>query len=434
MPRRHFRYKTQSFYFPANLSSAQQLRLEAVVTFLQQQPEVLNELFSGKDFEFLWQAAIYFSRASSTENEHMNIPTQQIKLPHETSIQWTRSRVPLRNYFSEYFTFLQRKLQAVQCPTRESARALLSQPCDLQSRTCNYAGNQWYCFVPTSRSNFVDELLTILQSTACYRQQAWSLAEFRSLWTEIQSACCLQNADELLHLDRSYLGQRWRRRIASRFVIVVAELLHYLHAQPAMSLAEFLRCFDACMPYPAAQWDFRCLSSTDRLARLAAACASTSLEPRFYASDMQSAGHSSDPRRLRLAEAAQAWPAAIQTPYLLAHLHAYRHHFEDCLAPPAPCAFCACPSWNTHENLVDLRALPCGLPHLHSLLSGQFFLERYRAMFADFSFPTTFIGLTLEHLQNQFPPLPQELHQFNPVSCPFLSFFRAQLSSYFFPL
>ena len=98
MPRRHFRYKTQSFYFPANLSSAQQLRLEAVVTFLQQQPEVLNELFSGKDFEFLWQAAIYFSRASSTENEPMNIPTQQIKLPHETSIQWTRSRVPLRTY------------------------------------------------------------------------------------------------------------------------------------------------------------------------------------------------------------------------------------------------------------------------------------------------------------------------------------------------
>ena len=143
MPRRHLSYKTQSFYFPSNLSSAQQLRLEAVVTFLQQQPEVLNQLFSVKDFEFLWQAAICFSRLSSTEDEYMNIPTQQIKLPHQTSIRWTLSHVPLRNYFSEYFTFLQRKLQAVQCPTRESARAVLSQPCDLQSRTCDYAENRW---------------------------------------------------------------------------------------------------------------------------------------------------------------------------------------------------------------------------------------------------------------------------------------------------
>eukprot|EP00435_Cladocopium_sp_Y103_P038944 s2393_g10.t1 len=417
--RRFFTYRARTFRTPDLPDSAAKTRYSAVLTFLQHQPEIETQQISIGDFEFLWHAAQLSFQHAPSMDRLMNIPLQRVYYPPNHRINWSRKDVPLAHYFNEVFVFLRRKAILSSLPTLDAARALLLQPCDMQIHTCTYANNIWFCFVPDSNKTFFEELLAVLQRTACYQQEIWSQTAWENLWETVQIAACAQDTTASIQISRQYQGQRWRRRIAPHQLVVAAELQHYLNSRPVMSLNAFSHCFDTCILHPASQWDYWCTSSADRLAALSSAASKTALEPQFYASDLQStapvAALHPDIRARHLAAAAQNWPNKISTESLLHHLQTYRSHFETVLHPPDVCAVCACPSWRSEPDMLDLRDLPCSISALHTLLSAQSFLQQYAVK--DFPHPATFVGLTFEHLQPHFVPLPLELRTSSPAPC-----------------
>lgn len=376
--RQQLTYRRATFTSPRLSDTAAVTRYAAVRTFLFHQPEIQNEQIYIQDFEFLWHAAQISFKTTPAPDRFINIPTQRMIYPPNCRWRWHRTNIPLAQYFLEVFVFLRRKAILSTMPDLDAARSLLQQPCDIQTRTCSYANNLWYCFVPASRNTFFEELILVLTRTACYQQEVWSQAAWQDLWDTIQTATYVQDSTASITINRQYQGDRWRRRIASHTIIVAAELQHYLESRPVMSLDAFLRCFDTCILHPASQWDYWCASAVARLAALSSAASKTALEPRFYASDLLSSTADTHPpedlRAQNLSAAAHAWPDAISTDDLLQHLRAYRAQFEDVLTPPDVCAFCACPSWRCQPEILNLRELPFSLAALHTLLSGQHFL------------------------------------------------------------
>ena len=414
--RQRFTYKKRDFWSP-RLQPPAEPCYAAVCTFLRHQPEIQNEQISLADFEFLWYAAELSFRTTPALDDLLNIPSQTVRYPPNNRWRWHRTNIRRAQYFLEVFVFLRRKALLSTISDLDAARSLLQQPCNIQTRTLSYANTLWYCFVPDSRMTFFDELITVLTRTTCYQQEVWSQRAWHELWETIQTATDTQ--DTTVQLTRRYQGERWRRQIASHTIVVAAELQHYLESQPVMSLDAFLRCFDTCILYPASQWDYWCTSAVDRLATLSSAASATAFEPKFYVSDfLSSSADTHPPENLRahnLSAAAHNWPNAMSTDDLLQHLQAYRAHFEDLLTPPDVCAFCACPSWRSRPEMLNLRELPFGLHTLHTLLSGQNFLQQYALK--DFPHPATFVGLTFEHLEPHFVPLPEELQSMSPVAC-----------------
>lgn len=280
-----FRYKSKRFYWPSSPHTDQQLRYAAISTFLRNQPEIMDEKLSLEDFELLWRGAQVSFYSEPTAENLLNIPSQQVWFTRKLRRRWSRANVPACDYFAEIFTFLRRKLHLTALPPNDAhqcATSLFAEPCDFTYRTCAYSGEIWYCLLPRCREPFFDDFVALLHRTACYQQNAWSMQDFQDLWETLQASCCQERPDEHITLQRSYANERWRRRVSINSLIVVAEFLHYLHARPTMSLQAFLHCFDACLPYPASQWDFWCLSSTDRIDRLSSAASAASLEPRFF--------------------------------------------------------------------------------------------------------------------------------------------------------
>ena len=334
----------------------------------------------------------------------INIESQRIKAPAfpAGNFRWHRSNIPRYQYFAEVFLFLRRRYSLITVPNVAEARQILSQPCDLHWKMCEYAARPWFCLVLGPRLDFFAQTVELLQQTSCFQQQAWSTDAFHDLWQTIQEISGT-HANQITLLRR-YQDQRWRRTIPAHLLIVTAELLHYLATRPVMPLDKFLHCFDVCVQYPAEQWDFWCRSSAERLAVLATAAATTASEPTFYSTDVQPAPNSTA-RSRRLAESAQKWPSAIPASILLAHAKEYHEQFHQCLQPPRLCGICACPIWDMTFELLDFRAPPCDLAQLHPLLSGTLFLKEF-ANYATLDVPPAFRGLTLQRLQEFFVPAP----------------------------
>ncbi|CAL1151019.1 unnamed protein product [Cladocopium goreaui] len=400
-----FRYRGHRYncdFRPGDNSVALLARLNAIRDFLRVQPEIQNEVFSVPDFEFVWHAASISVRDYPTSNGVINIESQRIKAPAfpAGNFRWHRSNIPRYQYFAEVFLFLRRRYSLITVPNVAEARQILSQPCDLHWKMCEYAARPWFCLVLGPRLDFFAQTVELLQQTSCFQQQAWSTDAFHDLWQTIQEISGT-HANQITLL-RCYQDQRWRRTIPAHLLIVTAELLHYLATRPVMPLDKFLHCFDVCVQYPAEQWDFWCRSSAERLAVLATAAATTASEPTFYSTDVQPAPNSTA-RSRRLAESAQKWPSAIPASILLAHAKEYHEQFHQCLQPPRLCGICACPIWDMTFELLDFRAPPCDLAQLHPLLSGTLFLKEF-ANYATLDVPPAFRGLTLQRLQEFFVP------------------------------
>ena len=406
-----FRYRGHRYncdFRPGDNSVALLARLNAIRDFLRVQPEIQNEVFSVPDFEFVWHAASISVRDYPTSNGVINIESQRIKAPAfpAGNFRWHRSNIPRYQYFAEVFLFLRRRYSLITVPNVAEARQILSQPCDLHWKMCEYAAHPWFSLVLGPRLDFFAQTVELLQQTSCFQQQAWSTDAFHDLWQTIQEISGT-HANQITLL-RCYQDQRWRRTIPAHLLIVTAELLHYLATRPVMPLDKFLHCFDVCMQYPAEQWDFWCRSSAERLAVLATAAATTASEPTFYSTDVQPAPNSTA-RSRRLAESAQKWPSAIPASILLAHAKEYHEQFHQCLQPPRLCGICACPIWDMTFELLDFRAPPCDLAQLHPLLSGTLFLKEF-ANYATLDVPPAFRGLTLQRLQEFFVPAPIEVN------------------------
>ena len=410
-------YRRKRFYLWTHPSDdhEERLRFEALRTFLHAQPEIQNETWSLPDFEFLWFAAKTSFRSPAPSGV-LNLPLQRPCLQDGNRIRWSKSGIPADAYFLEAFSYLRRRDRITTLTNPIAARELLAQPCDLHRQTAFYMDKHWSCIVLTERMDFFATTMTVLTRTACFQQQAWSLDAFSDLWHSIQYAS--GTLSPFIDLSRTYDGQQWRRRVPTDHLIVAAELLHFLHTRPATSLFHFLRSFDACIYQPASAWEFWCLSAEERQESLRRACAPTAQQPLHYPADSHI--HSDDSpqehRRKTLATAGASWPCAIPPSAHCMHLASYRSNFEAILQPPQVCAFCACAVWNDEGSCLDLRQLPCHLSALHTLLSGQLWLENQAAALRD-PLPPHFVPLSLADLTPRFASLPIEMHHCAPVPC-----------------
>ena len=173
---------------PGDNSVALLARLNAIRDFLRVQPEIQNEVFSVPDFEFVWHAASISVRDYPTSNGVINIESQRIKAPAfpAGNFRWHRSNIPRYQYFAEVFLFLRRRYSLITVPNVAEARQILSQPCDLHWKMCEYAARPWFCLVLGPRLDFFAQTVELLQQTSCFQQQAWSTDAFHDLWQTIQ--------------------------------------------------------------------------------------------------------------------------------------------------------------------------------------------------------------------------------------------------------
>ena len=200
--RQQLTYRRQTFTSPRLSDTAAVTRYAAVRTFLFHQPEIQNEQISIQDFEFLWHAAEVSFKTTPAPDRFINIPTQRMMYPPNCRWRWHRTNIPLAQYFLEVFVFLSRKAILSTMPDLDAARSLLQQPCDIQTGTCSYANNLWYCFVPASRNIFFEELILVLTRTACYQQEVWPQAAWQDLWDTIQTATYVQDSTASITLNR----------------------------------------------------------------------------------------------------------------------------------------------------------------------------------------------------------------------------------------
>ena len=186
-----FRYRGHRYncdFRPGDNSVALLARLNAIRDFLRVQPEIQNEVFSVPDFEFVWHAASISVRDYPTSNGVINIESQRIKAPAfpAGNFRWHRSNIPRYQYFAEVFLFLRRRSSLITVPNVAEARQILSQPCDLHWKMCEYAAHPWFCLVLGPRLDFFAQTVELLQQTSCFQQQAWSTDAFHDLWQTIQ--------------------------------------------------------------------------------------------------------------------------------------------------------------------------------------------------------------------------------------------------------
>ena len=389
------------------------LRTDAFRMFLQHHPDISSKRFA--DFEQLWYALTTTLGAPEDTQRTINLPSQRFRTHGSARLRWSKKNILVHSFFSETFCFLQRKATVTESLLPDP-RTVLAQPCDQQVRTCTYADTTWYCIVPTMATVFFDSTLLVLSGTYCFQQQLWSTDDFSWMWRCIQQTCA--SGDTTLSLDLRYAGQRYRRTVQSEQLVATAELLHFLHARPPMPLQMFLQCFDACRTHPASHWPFLCQTSTERQARLSAACEATSREPTSYPSDTADLEAmpptTARERMLQLAHAASTWPAAVPSAQLLSHSTTYRSYFHDALKPPFPCATCACPTSRASAELLNLRELFPDLMVLHPILSANKYMQRYYD-YHQCNLPPTFIGLRIETFQSYLATLPTELGALEPV-------------------
>lgn len=415
-----FSYRNQEFRWraPSN-DPAADLRFEAFRTFLRLQPQIRNETWSLSDVEFLFEAARHSFQTASPQG-NLNIPQQRFRLSNGSRMYWGKTAIPKTNYFLEVFCFLHRRdLVQAQALTQADARRLLGQPCHLRRCTVDYLQTSWPFILDADHMDFFTSTISTLQRTVCFQQQIWNRTEFLQLWDSLHCAC--NSSDHQIQLDRQYSGHRWRRSIPIHSIIAAAELLHFLRNSPSMPLNHFLHCFDACLHRPASEWDFWCQSTDMRQASLADACATTSMDPRFYTSDLHSApsAHCSQDdsdRSRRLMHYGAEWPSAIPLSDQFSQLKNYRTRFETHVQPPKICAFCACGIWADGDQILDLRQLPCDVTLLHPILSAHLWLERQTP--AEQPLPHHFQPLSLQHLRDFFPAAPTEVAEAALVTCP----------------
>ena len=402
-----FRYRNQDFRFRNSTSNPEDpealLRFEALRTFLRCQPEIEAEKWSIPDFELLFAAASY-SFKTHEPGGNLNFPSQRLRLRNGSRIRWSKANIPRSRYFSEVCCFLRRRDRILeQALSPADAQQLWGQPCDVERCAMQYRGRTWPLIVNANRMDFFTATIAALQHTVCFRDEIWSLDEFHQLWHSVQTACASAR-DRIEHCGR-YGDVRWRRTVPLHSLISAAELLHFLHTRSPSSSDEFLHCFDACLHRPASEWDFWCQTTAMRQAALAQACATTSMEPRFYPSDSTL---SDDNRRVHLAHCGANWPSAIPLSDLFSQLTSYRKQFEAVLQPPQVCAFCACGVWANTHHLLDLRQLPYSLAQLHSILSAKHWLERQQT--EQQNLPDSFQPLSMEDLKDQVPHAPVEIN------------------------
>lgn len=427
-----FTYRGQVFHCSPP-DDAPPLRCEAFKTFLQHHPDISSERFSLPDFELLWYAAKTTLSTPADTSRAINCPPQKIDIssPRRT-LRWNRQNIPMQHFFSEVFCFLERKYALTGINDIADPRNFLAQPCDLHVRTCTYAGATWYCIVSPLTTDFFDTTVTVLSHTCCFRQQLWSTADFTWMWRCIQQTCASGNTQVGLNLH--YADRRWRRTVQAQQLISAAELVHFLHARPAMPFEAFLLCFDACLSQPASHWPFLCQTSSERRALLTAACETTAREPTSYSSDGSDMDLTSSAagrqRRLRLVETASAWPAAIPPGELFSHMTTYRSYFYDALKPPFLCAACACSTSFPAAELLNLRDVFPDLMVLHSIFSAKTYLHRYYE-YHGCNLPRTFSGLRMETLQSYLATLPTELRTLEPAPRQFLLRASFSMPSFF---
>ena len=158
---------------PGDNSVALLARLNAIRDFLRVQPEIQNEVFSVPDFEFVCHAASISVRDYPTSNGVINIESQRIKAPAfpAGNFRWHRSNIPRYQYFAEVFLFLRRRYSLITVPNEAEARQILSQPCDLHWKMCEYAARPWFCLVLGPRLDFFAQTVELLQQTSCFNNK-----------------------------------------------------------------------------------------------------------------------------------------------------------------------------------------------------------------------------------------------------------------------
>ncbi|CAL1155614.1 unnamed protein product [Cladocopium goreaui] len=392
---------------PGDNSVALLARLNAIRDFLRVQPEIQNEVFSVPDFEFVWHAALISVKDYPTSNGVINIESQRIKAPAfpAGNFRWHRSNIPRYQYFAEVFLFLRRRYSLITVPNVAEARQILSQPCDLHWKMCEYAAHPWFCLVLGPRLDFFAQTGTFqrrLQRPFAYQALGHTFCSVTG-----QPMYLAWELDTKVDQSRPYciaveLGR--------------ASTDESVDGGGVQRTAEVLR--DDRFSFPRIFWAPELFAKNYGLkpqnydidiakfgigeAVLATAAATTASEPTFYSTDVQPAANSTA-RSRRLAESAQKWPSAIPASILLAHAKEYHEQFHQCLQPPRLCGICACPIWDMTFELLDFRAPPCDLAQLHPLLSGTLFLKEF-ANYATLDVPPAFRGLTPQRLQEFFVP------------------------------
>ena len=433
MPRYRIRYRKKLFDFRCEHPRCGAV-VSAALTFLQLQSEMRTEAWEIPDLEFLLHA-LRISFVDPRGTALFSIPSAQIYLHGKARVRFHKGSIPQEEYFLQVFTFLRRKIQLREYREAVNARRLLQQSLETSLQQCEYREILWHCFVGDSCSAFFANLTTTLQRTVAFQQQVWTPQEFSVFWDHIQQAVAV-SCTEITWVDR-YRGEPFRRVLPTHSLITAAELLHFLRARPPMDLAHFLTAFDACLPHPAAQWQFRCLGPESRRAALANACAVTAREPCPYPSDCEQprgpvgqvvcplcnrqcsdanamllhlrADHPTrEGRAPLLARCADAWPNAVSTASLTGHMAAYRTEFEQLLQPNLFCGFCSAASPTEETFLVDFRDTADTAAFFHSWLSARRFLENWAQSFEE-ELPVGYVGLTYEHLQSAAVLLPAEL-------------------------
>lgn len=390
----------------------------AAIAFLREQPELTNASLSISDFERLWHAFKLSFKAPYTiepSSQLLNFEETRLQLQNGQRFRWSASGIPINTYFIFVFTFFQRRASVYASTTVKDARRILNQPPTIELHRCTYLSKSWFCFTLPSAVPGILDLLQILQRTIAFQTQAWSIEEFHLFWQTVQYVAATDK--RRAEIRRFYADQLWQRTIDSHLLITAAELLHFLHRHHPMDLQAFLQCFDTCLLLPAASWTYHCQTLAARIEALATACQTTAREVHPYQSDAFDTSH--EPAYLQrhrsFSQSATQWPGAVPSLELRQHLASGRASFIRCMEAPAQCTFCACPTPAHQAILLDLRHLHGGCLALHPLLSGQAYVLRNHARFAD-HLPITFLGLTWDDLKDICVPLPVELRAHEPAT------------------
>ena len=427
---------------------------QALICFLQNTIEVSSTLFQPSVFEIIWTAA------TITLRHHRVGANESTLYRHETRYFRKRVRryvigdIPGRNYFFEVFALSVAKLQVPSDATAAAAKAILDNRPTFLLKECVYHATSYFCVLKSTMEDFFTDFYGALIATHCFQESVYSEEEFAALWSDLQKICAKELSDKF-ELVREYAGVIWTRQLPVQSLLRATELLHFLHHRPQPASRDtFLTQFDACLPYPAADWAHFSQTPAERLAMLAQAVQYTAPEPVLFASDVDlhvlqqneqdayacpccstTCTHANDLfahlrsqhfndstcRVATLNLARHCWPSQVSSGLIREHL-AHQAFSASVRHPPTCCSICATASEATSCMPFDFRAKPRLLPIYDDFFSASKYVARCRAQYPD-ELPQGFAGLTFCDLATHTVPRPTELPDAEAVTCQSLSVF-----------
>ena len=435
---------------------------QALLCFLRNHVDVSSTLFPLSVFEQIWMAATITLRHHRIGANESTLYRHQIRSWH--SRRYLIADIPGHNYFFEVFALYVAKLKVPADATAAAVKAILDNRPTFLLKECVYRAASYFCILKPTMEDFFTECYGALIATHCFQESVYSEEEFAAFWSDLQKICAQELSDSFAFV-RDFAGVSWTRRLPVQSLLRATELLHFLQHRPQpASRATFLMQFDACLPYPAADWAHFSRTPAERSAMLAQAVQSTAPEPALFASDVEQcrlqqseqnayacpccsttcahandllahlqSHHFNDPacRVATLKFAKHCWPSEVSSDLIREHLvRAHQTFSASVRRPPTCCGICATASEATSFTLLDFRAKPKLLPIYDDFFSASKYVARCRAQYPD-ELPKGFAGITFCDLATHTVPRPTEIPNAEAATCQSFSVFSHRIVSVF---